>query len=91
MANFKPKYCKICGKEFIPVARNNTICPNEKCKEIGITINHKNYERRTKERAIRERNNEFLKKDNLSELSRKAREDGMSYGKYVLMLQQKVM
>lgn len=88
---YKIKNCKICGNEFMPHARNNTVCDNPACKKMRVSLNKKDYERRRKEKLIRERNNSFLKKDTLSEVSRKAREAGMSYGKYVLMMQQKVI
>ena len=91
MANFKPKYCKICGIEFIPNSRNNTICPNLSCKKMRVSLNRKDYEKRRREKLIRERNNSFVDMSDLVEVSRKARESGMSYGKYVLMMQQKNM
>lgn len=91
MANFKPRYCKICGREFMPTARNNTICPMESCQKMRVSLNRKDYEKRRKEKLIRERNNSFVDMSDLVEVSRKARELGMSYGKYVLMIQQKIM
>ena len=91
MSNFKPKYCKICGMEFIPTARNNTICPNLSCQKMKVSLNKKDYEKRRKEKLIRKRNNSFVDMSDLVEVSKRANELGMSYGKYVLMMQQKVI
>lgn len=91
MANFKPKYCKICGREFIPTARNNTMCTNLSCQKMKVSLTKKEYKKRRREKLIRERNNNFVDMSDLVEVSRRARESGMSYGKYVSMMQQKVM
>ena len=58
---------------------------------MKVSLNQKDYEKQRKEKLIRERNNSFVDMSDLVEVSKKARELGMSYGKYVLMMQQKVM
>jgi hypothetical protein len=88
---YRIKNCKICGNEFMPHSRNNTVCNNPECKKMRVSINQKNFEIRKKERLVREKNNSFLNNASLNEKARKAKESGMSYGKYDLMMQQGII
>ena len=88
MSNFESKYCKICGEYFIPTGRNNTVCGNPICQKKRKQINREDYLERQKDKKTKAM---FLSNGSLNEISKKAREAGMSYGKYVLMMQQKVM
>lgn len=84
----KIKICRICGEEFFPTGRNNVVCQKEECRRKRKKIDRERYVQKKKDEEIRKK---FMGSGSINEISRKARESGMSYGKYVLMMQQKVM
>lgn len=84
---FRPKKCKVCGVKFVPLSRNNTICPNPECKKIGNTVAKAKYRKMKKERAAKENKRVVQRQETLTEINEKARAMGLSYGKYMLLLE----
>lgn len=83
---FRPKKCRICGEKFVPLSRNNTICPNAECKAIGCKIAKAKYRKKKKERDAKTKKKEVKKPDTLAEADAKAREEGLSYGQRELRI-----
>ena len=83
---YRPKDCKICGKRFVPTSRNNTICPNPECKEIGCKIAHEKYRKNQKVREKKKALAKSRKPDTLAQADAKARAEGLSYGQRELRI-----
>jgi predicted nucleic acid-binding Zn ribbon protein len=74
-----PSYCIVCG-QLISNIKYRKYC-SEECKKKGIQMNNKKfYENLRKEKEKRQKKNAMV----LSEISRLAREEGLTYGQYVL-------
>jgi hypothetical protein len=83
---FRQRKCKICGNKFIPLSRNNTICPNPECKAIGCKIAKAKYRKKRKAGEQKKVSEKIKKPETLAEADAKAREEGLSYGQRELRI-----
>lgn len=75
--------CEICGKVFNLISYNQQYC-GEKCKREANSIL-----RRERYRAEKLNAQTKPKHDTLSEVARKANAMGLTYGKYVAMMERR--
>lgn len=83
---YRPKNCRICGNKYVPISRNNTICPNPECKEKGRLIAQEKYRKKAEERKKKAALAKSRKPDTLAEADAKARAEGLSYGQRELRI-----
>lgn len=79
--NLNEKECAICKKTYIPRRASQLYCSDE-CRNEQKRISSKKY------RANRKRTKNDMK-NSLQTIITEARKAGMSYGKYVAMLEMK--
>lgn len=84
-ANFAPRKCKWCGKEFVPTCHKNVYC-SQMCAYEQSKENQKSSRlianRKAKEHEVRIRNNQ----EKIVNIAKEAKAHGMSYGQYVAMM-----
>lgn len=77
--------CKYCGKEFIPKRRPDQItCGGDECRKKLIRERSKSVYRENA-RKKEEQRQKRKKNGTLTEIAKRARECGMTYGQYVAM------
>lgn len=77
------KECEICGKVFNLISYNQRYC-GEKCKrEANSILRHERYLAEKLDAQTKP------KHDTLSEVARKANVMGLTYGKYVAMMERR--
>lgn len=74
------KTCYVCGKSFVAHSGNALYCLDCRYKSIRERDNRKQMERRHYEAAERKK---VAPVQSVQEVSAKARDAGMTYGKYV--------
>lgn len=77
--NLKEKECVMCKKPYIPSRASQLYCTDE-CRNEQKRIRSKEF--REKQKATKKN-----KKKSLRTIATEARKAGMSYGKYVAMLE----
>lgn len=81
--------CEVCGKVFLTNRSENKTCSPECRHERDLRVkreNHRKFREAMKEdNAIKRVTQKQKKVESLTEVHRKAREAGMSYGKYMEM------
>lgn len=75
--------CVVCGKEFEIVKNKRNITCGPVCKKLNI----KNIQRLRAAEQKKKKQEEAEKKDALKRLTMEAAAAGMTYGKYVAMLE----
>lgn len=83
------KTCELCGKQFIPTTKNARYC-GEECRIKVKRQRTKEWQAKRKQEKKEQRKQEFKRlvaKNELKELTIEARKHGMSYGKYVALLE----
>lgn len=78
----KIKVCLNCGKEYIPTKGNQKYCSAE-CKKIVMKWQQRQAALLYKEKTKKSR----LSREKIDEIAVKARKAGMSYGKYVSLIE----
>ncbi|MGN0506654.1 MAG: hypothetical protein ACI4FZ_08840 [Lachnospiraceae bacterium] len=83
------RHCEFCGKDFVTDRANRKYCPE--CSYEVTKAQTKASAKRSRERAKEKKEEERLAEkkpvsESIADVQRKAREAGMSYGKYVLMM-----
>ena len=73
--------CVVCNKSFVVNTPNKKCCSNE-CTKIKNRMNSARYNK-----EIKGNNNKTKKSLSFTDIAVKARQAGMSYGKYVAMLE----
>lgn len=102
MSVIKP--CEMCGKEYEFPRKNGRFCPEcrlKKARESSARLQRKygkqyRQNRRKKEQEIivaqaKRAAKSKRQKENLNDVIKKANEAGLSYGRYVSMMERKVI
>lgn len=76
------RQCEFCGKSFIAKKSNGRYCSNE-CARKGYKERAKEYYREKKMEQERQAKGKLT----VTEITKKARQAGMSYGKYVAQME----
>lgn len=82
----KPIKCRICGKTFVPRGSTTVTCSDE-CRRENARRQREKW--RKKHRAVVKANR--IKGLSIGEVSKMAREAGMSYGQYVSEINKEVI
>ena len=75
------KECAICRKKFVSYHPNTKYC-SEGCKTEGNRLINASYEIRQKEKALEKKKHATA----LADVAVEARKAGMTYGRYVAMM-----
>lgn len=52
MKNYEPRYCEICGKEYIPKRSDQRCCLSPECTRERQRLNQTEYRKKNYERAL---------------------------------------
>lgn len=75
------KTCRQCGKKFVPPHINNVYC-SDTCKKAHYREYQKEYQKGVRQRE-KEGRHILPRSRSLTEVSRRAKERGMTYGQYI--------
>lgn len=76
----KDKFCPFCGEKFVYQYKAQMYCSDE-CKKNAALVRAKDRRERAGVKKVVKRG-----KESLSEINRRAREHGLTYGQYVVLM-----